>query len=459
MQLKNICQIGQLTIILCFIITPKLYAFGVDLCFHKPSPKQPTIQNCINIPQSCKTDRLSPKQLDICQNQALKVSAESLVGLIPIVGARNTVHSDATYLMAQLIGFTPWQAYQIMIYEEATDQGQYTPFNQQGLPILTELEINDCRKNWGPHIPHKCLLTTPLVHGIYKFNYHTGGMLLHLHARYSPDAKPLPRLNFPINYLTDDNPHEPLLKNFETWVYDKRENACSGGVTDQTLQPNTPCGPAPHILETRANISPLNNFNIVLPLPTNLGQLTIQDKGPLVFANNQSLQKYLYPHDISLAKIAIFMHTLQDRYSHHMCTDDSYFYRQPTGDYTSHYSNINCAQKNHFIWHAWEQGTIQSNSNIAPEHQTIRPALSAAYDQLITFALYKNISVNKHLNKDSILDDLVHVIEIYNAEERMSKMVQLMEKYKVLPLPGHGAMASQSIDEWLAQADANLKLK
>ena len=92
--------------------------------------------------------------------------------------------------MAQLIGYTPWQAYQVMIYNEASDQSDYVPFDQAGRQMLSDTQITDCLSAWGTAMARHCLLLTPIVNGLYKFNDESGGMLLHLHARFSPRRAP-----------------------------------------------------------------------------------------------------------------------------------------------------------------------------------------------------------------------------------------------------------------------------
>ncbi len=84
----------------------------------------------------------------------------------------------------------------------------------------------------------------------------------------------------------------------------------------------------------------------------------------------------------------------------------------------------------------------------------MRPALDAVYDQLMAYAKYKHISINQTINKEVLMDELILVLQTFDSEERLQKMVQLMEKYKLLPLPGHGSAANYSVDKWLDMAGA-----
>ncbi|HEY4117257.1 MAG TPA: hypothetical protein VGM56_05355, partial [Byssovorax sp.] len=46
--------------------------------------------------------------------------------------ARSTVHVDAPYIAAQLVGFSPDDAYWIAAYSEATDRGTFEPRDETG---------------------------------------------------------------------------------------------------------------------------------------------------------------------------------------------------------------------------------------------------------------------------------------------------------------------------------------
>jgi hypothetical protein len=219
------------------------YAFGVDVCFNDATYSSTgIIQNCINIGETCRTDNLNISQQISCRALALSGSLSGLSGGNSIIGGRSLVHSDSTYLMAQLIGFTPWQAYQMMIYSEATDQSEYTPFNQKGEQMLTSSQINFCRNNWGVNYPNYCLIITPVMNGIYKFNAYTGGMLLHLHTRYSANGLQPPTIAFPSDFFSPNNsPYEALLTNMRGWIFNQRADACAGGITQNMTVPTAAC--------------------------------------------------------------------------------------------------------------------------------------------------------------------------------------------------------------------------
>ena len=450
--------------LLIFLTSLNVYGFGVDVCFYAPDSGEPPIKNCLGVGRECRTSNLDKEQAITCRLKSLYdgVSGLSENGKT-ILGARNLLHSDSTYLMAQLIGFSPWQAYQMMVYSEATDQTEYTAFDQKGSQILSDDEIKQCKANWTNGAARECLIITPEVGGIYKFNFPAGGTLLHLHALFAPNGK-IPHIpDFPTDYFSSINrDYENLLTNFRAWVFNERSDACAAGITKDMSYPESlisPCTQSAATLKSPMNLFSLNLSKLTIHFVTQLGTLILEEPdqnhvSKPILANDESFQAYITPHEVAFAKMGIFVHVLADRYSHHMCTDNSYFYPIDDDNYTSIYSATDCAQGSHFLWHVWEQGTNQADSNLNIKHQTMRPALEAVYDQLIAYAKYKNIAINQTTNKQALMDELIIVLQTFDSEERLQKMVQLMEKYKLLPLPGHGSAADYSIDKWLDMAGA-----
>lgn len=436
--------------------------FGVDVCYNSPTSGEAPIRNCIGVEQICRTSNLNAPQAVGCRVAATSDSLSGLTGGNAIIGARSLLHSDSTYVMAQLLGFTPWQAYQVMIYDEATDQSDYFPFDQNGAQMMSDAEIAECRANWGPKMPRRCLAITRVMNGIYKFNDASGGMLLHLHARYSPNGAPPPAIGYPANYLAAPNAnYEPLLNNLRAWVFEQRPDACVAGLLLPGRATNgggnrvTPCEDRSRVLDSPASFFAAGVSRLEIPFQSNLGRLVVNSAdGSTVTAEDRALLTFIYPHDVRFAKPGIFLHSLADRYSHHLCTDNSYFFRLASGNYDSHYGKVACAQGSHFLWHAWEQGTVQDGTNLAPQYQTMRPALEAVYDQLAAYGRLRGIAPRPAVNRQQVVGDLVQVLEIYDPKSRLDAMVTLMQRYRALPLPGHGDVALLSIEAWLMRAGA-----
>lgn len=441
------------------LLATSAFPFGVDVCFNDPASKEEPVRSCIDVGQQCRTDRLGPTRELTCRALALFDSLSGLGGGNAIIGGRSLVHSDSTYLMAQVIGFTPWQAYQIMIYSEATDQSEYVPFDQTGTQMLSDAEVAYCQQSWGPAIDTKCLLMMPTVNGVYKFNSYTGGQLLHLHARHSADGSAPPSLAYPVDFFAPGVvEHEAMLSNFRAWVFDERGDACAAGITQEMQYPesiSSECEDPDHFLNSPINFFSAGFSFAAIPFVTRLGTLIINEDeaGQLVLANDASLQSYVSPHDADLAKLGIFVHHYGDRFSHHKCTDESFFYGEPDGDYNSAYDSVNCAQGAHFLWHVYEQGTRQVRLG-DPAFHTMEPALEAVFDLLVESAGHLGIQVGSPLDKDVVVADLLSALEIFDPVRRLDAMVELMEAHGLLPLPGHGSASGYTTEEWLQAAGA-----
>ena len=434
-------------------------AFGVDVCYNAPESGLGLIRNCIGVEESCRTSNLNPSGEVSCRAEALADSLSGLTGSNSIIGGRSLVHSDSTYLMAQLIGYTPWQAYQVMIYDEATDQSDYFPFDQLGRQMLTDEEIAACRSNWGRTMPRYCLVLTPVMNGIYKFNDEAGGMLLHLHARYSPNGAPPPDIGFPADYLSADNArYEPLVNNLRDWAFDRRPDACVAGILARTQSPNPTlirCEVRDRVIKSPQNFFSAGVSRLQIPFSSKLGTLVVNDdERGTVLAADRSFQDYIAPHQVAFAKLGVFLHAYADRFSHHLCTDRSWFRREFSGDYDSRYDSRTCAQGSHFLWHAWEQGTYQDGGNLAPQYQTIRPTLAAVYVQLLDNARLRGLPLKAGVDQEAIVERLVEVLGLYDPQVRLDAMVALMEELGALPLPGHGSAAGLSLEQWLDAAGA-----
>ena len=455
--------------LLALVLAPPALGFGVDVCFNDPASLEASgqkkgdpslIRNCIGVSRSCRREPLRRlAKENRCKAQALGDSLSGLSGTNAIIGGRSLVHSDSTYMIAQLLGFSAWQAYQIMIYDEATDQSDYLPFDQEGRQMLTDEEMEAC---YASNLlgDRTCLAITPRLTGIYKFNSETGGQLLHLHARFSPDGSPPPAMPFPADYFSSQFvEHELLLENLRAWAFDERPEACAAGVVVDPADSGSAC-----VADSGSLVSPINFFSpgfakLAINFRTTLGELVIDESGDVpVLSNDASFSAYI-PHDVRLAKFGIFLHSHADRSSHHMCTDESYFYETTEeGSYTSFFAPEPCAQGNHFLWHAWEQGARQSRIDSA-DFRTIEPALEGVWDLLAKRAPQLGVAPPGPVDRDAVIKEMVHVLGIFNPERRLRRMVDLMERYAVLPLPGHGSVAELGLADWLTRAGAPVEAK
>ena len=413
------------------------FAFGQDICFDQSTNKQEQrlITNCIPLPDECRSDKLSFKALQSCKRKAFFDGIKIMSGRTNIIGGRSMVHMDATYYLAQLIGFKPEEAYQIAIYDEAADTGQYNPFNQDGMPILSNEEIVQCAIH---KTDKKCLLMTPMLSGVARMNRVTGGMLFHLPARFA--NRPTPPLRYPTDYLLTPD-LDKYIANLKDWSFGKYNYACVGGVIDTSNQCKVSTESNPITIHGHI---PLFAADFAEPIDLNavLGEQIINEGNtengtPTIYSSQ--IDAYVSPHRGDLAKLGLFLHALQDRYSHHGCSDTSYIVPDKQG-YEARFDSVACSQGMHLLSHGWEVGTNQSHANLKNEaDRTIEPALSFTYDQLMEYARTHGVRINHNLHKQRIIDELLVQLSIEDPVKRLNAMVILFEKKGLTPLPSHGS--------------------
>jgi len=486
--------------LLLLIPTPKVSAFGVDECFNDPASGEDIIRNCIGVEEFCRRQPLPQRYEYICRVYATADSLGGLTGSNNIIGGRSTVHSDSVFILAQLAGFSAWQAYQIMIYSEATDQSFYEPFDQAGTLMMSSEDIEACYDS-GMMSNYQCLALTPRLSGLYKFNDETGGQLLHLHARYSESDSAPTTSDFPTDYFSEDaRIQESLVNNMRNWAFGLRNDACVAGVTESLENPLAPCKTG-SVIDFPMNFFSFGLAGAQVPFQAKSGTLIVhQEKEQDVLSTDASFQAYI-PHDVNLAKLGVFLHVLGDRISHHICTDASYFYENSSGDYTSVFPASPCAQGKHFLWHAWEQGTDQTQIQDG-EYRTVPQALLEIWSTLqaraselgltpqanpavITrefgsesrgkqrkyhpphsprfdrhapsFDRHAPISRNigEAFSAPMFIFDLIDAIGAYDPEQRLQMIQAIIAEYGLTPLPGHGRYENHLLEQWLTDVGAH----
>ncbi len=186
-----------------------------------------------------------------------------------------------------------------------------------------------------------------------------------------------------------------------------------------------------------------------------LGTLMLNDDPTLLVATTSEAMAAYLPHDPDMARMGIYLHSLADRISHHMCTDRSTMYRETDGNFNTEFSSYGCGQGSHFLWHVWEQGTDQ-NDIADQDYRTLEVALDVIWDELVARGRDLGIEgVNSPvLDKATAIQGLLDVLGIYESAERLNAMVEFLVNNGLEPLPGHGANSGASIDAWLEMVGA-----
>ena len=152
--------------------------------------------------------------------------------------------------------------------------------------------------------------------------------------------------------------------------------------------------------------------------------------------------------------MGIYLHSLADRISHHMCTDRSHVYPTAGGGFETAFDQWGCAQGSHFLWHVWEAGTDQSRV-LSQDFRTIEVALDVVWDELEKRG--RQLGVVEEVNarrKSETIEGLIEVLGIYDSDARLEAKGELQEIFSVRQLPGHGHYADQPIGQWLQQVGA-----
>lgn len=406
-------------------------AFGEDVCYPKTangSGLYPAV-DCLPLPSACNPS--ATVFSSACRTAVLAQAAATNANANP---GRSTVHSDATYLMAQVVGFLERDAYWIAAYDEAIDLGSFTPADINGVPVGSG---------------------TATLDGLVRSNFNTGGVLLHFLApRNNGLATPNPNVNGLRPVVSD--PNEVLLANLRAWVLsDGGAPSCAGGLTTPAGVNNYATGPACYLNASLTGaLAAIAATAVPFTVQNGTGPQIIQARatsGGVTYTYAPAFPSVVDPahNDPALvkdARLGVYLHALADRVSHHVCTDKSVLTGPTTTvqngvtskSFDVQMTNPDCDQGNHFTRHALETGVNQSL--IAAENATTVSALYAVFDELVAFARARGLAGNSG-QRDALVADLVAALGTPGAATRVCKLVDVASKYGVTAYPGAASCA------------------
>lgn len=383
------------------------FGFAEDICYSKTGG----LQNCFAYP--CEIGDVSLT----CQAKALKGLQENLD---QSHGGRSTLHTDATYYLAQIIGFNADQAHVIASYNEATDLGIYAPHDINGQPLVGRTD-----------------LITKDISGLTRFNFR--GFLLHYVIPYNPQQKPINGLHPNIH----DADTEVTLANIRRWVYEDTP-LCIAGITNLSPDGDYATGdgcfkPESHFkFATISGVVPikLKPYTFELKLAEHLIKYDENNRKNTIFA--RQFDHYIGA-DADLARLGIYLHSVADRISHHQCGDTSYITGPDSDDnFAAHFNMITCSHGLHTLWHSWEVGIKQDK--LPAQAQTLEPALNIMYDELLAYAKHIGIVTSKATNADykkQHIHFLLKALETFEPDRRVSLITEQLNDLDLTPLPGH----------------------
>lgn len=373
-----------LLVAVALLIVPNAHAFLEDICLPRRNA-QGKLTWCVRpeCPKPTSPNRACPEQT---------------YDFATIEPGRSMIHHDATYFIAQALGYRPDVAYWIAAYNEVTDYTQYAPIDQCG--------VQASASNSGAQY------ITAQFNGFKRTNMNTDGPLDHYVVNFSPNGQgtdvhgaggvqslyPLhyPRPGYPVRI---DDTYQKTLANFRQWAMLPTEEPgllCTVGLTDGNEQclTGTITATVPLIMRSSKGI----------PLKVAAGKKILNYTSSTDIDYYEELGAYLKnsagklwldqaprPVPVQIARIGLYLHVLQDTSSHATyCGDDA---PSPPGGsdpgtymYLTNGNQVNvsfgssCASSPHLASHVQETGTGDD-----PLPLRVYVALNNTVDELIAF--------------------------------------------------------------------------
>jgi hypothetical protein len=333
---------------------------------------------------------------------------------------RSMIHMDSTYFIALALGYRADVAYWIAAYNEVSDYTQYVPIDQCGVQAANEVAIASGTSLQQAVNTGRDYITV-LFNGFQRTNLNTDGPLDHYVVSFSPNGQGTdvhgaggvqalypfyyPKPGYPAQI---DDVYQRTIYNLRQWAMLPTEEPgllCVVGLTDpasngtRCLSGATVSGAVPLIQRSAAGVP----FNIpsgpkVLDYATGGNQpvITYYDQLRSWLNDEQKTTGKLWlepvpvPVPVQLARIGLYLHSLQDTSSHATyCGDDApsppggsdpgtYMYAD--GDSVTVSFGSSCATGPHLASHVQETGTGD-----APLPLRVYTALNSTVDELIAF--------------------------------------------------------------------------
>ena len=323
------------------------FGFAEDLCLEvEDGATDGTVIACYDV-AVCEPGEDTP---------ACRVAAVASTAAITGQVGRSTLHTDATYYLAQALGFNPDAAYFIAAYNQASD-ARYIPFDQDGALIEDPAD-------W-----------TADINGFNRLSMPTGGWILHMvpnATRHGDGSGLYPDL--------DDAHTEGVVISLRNWVFEdgpacsasltsRQDSVYFGGPTcfDDGAEPLT----RPSLFGTQTILERADPRGV--PFSVYLGEQVVHydsdangDMTNVLFAAD--FDAYIgsgefgamddgSPVPPELAKVGIYLHSLQDRISHYECGDVSTISLPSRGSrFLARYDLDECAADIHALRHYYEVG-------------------------------------------------------------------------------------------------------
>ena len=387
------------------------HAFAEDICFEETG-----LSNCNDL--SCQPGDYSVP----CRAQAVADGAAIATGAAE---GRSTLHTDATFFLAQAAGYSADYAYWIAAYDQAIDLKQYVHRDVCGEEMASEY-------------------STVFAAGLERVSLATGGWCTHMSLPYNAAGTPVPGIDG-MEPDVHDHHHETLLYNTRNWAF-AGDDLCVLGLTDKPGKPfradMVGCYEEQDTLQQKhlKIPAPLLSVGPTPPIWSYLGKqvfdFTSSSPGTfddVVFAQGPAFQQHIGAHPEAAVRMGAYLHILQDRVSHHVCGDSSAISGpNALGNFTANYDQGTCNQVLHALEHVWEIGY----SNLSPQTEA---ALAASYDELVAFRAVVPASalVASAANADDAVQAALAPLKVSDPNGRVQTMMSTIAAWGLTQLPGH----------------------
>jgi len=306
------------------------HAFFEDICI---SAKTKKIVACVEATADCNKTPSAGKACPVQLAQAVKQIA------VP-VPSRSMIHSDATYFLAQALGYRADVAYWIVAYNEVADYTRYAPIDQCGV----QASSTNSGKNY----------ITATFNGFQRTNNTTDGPLYHYVLPFSPNGAGTDvhgasgiQAVYPFHYPAPgypvhiDDTYEGTLYNLRQWAMQPSDDPgllCAAGLTTPNGSSNfsgNACqtgvavnGKVPFITKAPAGVTVQFNSGPKI-LDNSQGDVSYVELGPWLRDKSRTTgvlwqDPSAPPVPVQLARIGLYIHSMQDTASHATyCGDDA----------------------------------------------------------------------------------------------------------------------------------------
>eukprot|EP01135_Chromosphaera_perkinsii_P010370 Nk52_evm42s2118 gene=Nk52_evmTU42s2118 len=398
-------------------------AFSEDVCLFKD---ERGLTSCVPYKANCTTIDGRPNLR--CRMYATITYTQNAWNVAE--AARSSLHVDASYIIAQALGFNPDLAYFLAAYTEATDTGDYKH-------ITGDNKVSTDPKD-----------TVANINGFGRLESCTGGQQYHFAA---------PTGELPEGYTlaqTDNLGHEPFIAHLASWVYGKRKYLCKYGLTepkegaifpDPSFYTGVECMKASTFtfyVPALAWETDLDNEyvvptgNMIIHTPTEQID-TCFDMKDAVYDDQfeehikASKGEVLGPNgpesvDPIIAKFGILLHHVQDVISHSDCYKVSSYVQNSEKEFRVEYGQKDCSSGIHALRHHWEMGDDELLSST-------KAALYKTYEQIEDFIHYLQvegklshfITAPKEIPKDELINKIYEALKVRDGGDRVRKLSAL----------------------------------